>query len=129
MAGTKPVKDDPGARAVELGVITQNEKFLSDVSVLWTQTKDTLDSFAKTYLSAEAEDKKLSGPEWLEKNFELAARMWFIGLKATDVAIKRTVDMATEQISTSKATRPRRRLRFWPPGFVRVSGTESKSGE
>ena len=80
------------------GRVSPDERFLSDLSKVWQETSDTIESFGNTYLSAAAEQDELSGPEWMGKNVELAARMWLLGLRSMALVIRRTVDEATERV-------------------------------
>jgi hypothetical protein len=80
------------------GRVSPDERFLSDLSKVWQDTSDTIESFGNTYLSAAAEREKISGPEWVGKNVELVARMWLLGLRSMALVIQRTVDEATERV-------------------------------
>ena len=92
------INDDASTQsAVSAGRATPDEKFLSDLSKVWQETRDTIESFGNTYLSAAAEDKPLSGPAWMEKNVELAARLWLLGLRSVGLVVQRTIDQAREQ--------------------------------
>lgn len=91
------VKGDGSTQsAVSSGRVTPDEKFLSDLSKVWDATRETIESFGNTYLSAAAEDKPLSGPAWMEKNVELAARLWLLGLRSMGLVVQRTIDQARE---------------------------------
>ena len=73
-----------------------DDKFLGDLGTLWEDTRGTIESFANKYLSAEAGEDKLSGPEWVTTNVQLAAEMWLLGLRSMTLVVKRTLDVAKE---------------------------------
>jgi hypothetical protein len=73
-----------------------DDKFLDDLSKMWEQTRETIESFGNKYLSAVAEEEKISGPEWVATNVELAGRMWLLGIQSMALVVQRTLDVAKD---------------------------------
>jgi hypothetical protein len=73
-----------------------DDRFIEDLGTLWEQTRDTIESFANKYLSAQAGEDKISGPEWVATNVKLAGEMWLLGLQSMSLVVKRTLDVAKE---------------------------------
>ena len=73
-----------------------DDEFLGDLGTLWEETRGTIESFANKYLSAKAGEEKLSGPEWVTTNVQLAAEMWLLGLRSMTLVVKRTLEVAKD---------------------------------
>lgn len=73
-----------------------DKELLDSLGTVWEDTRSAIESFANKYLSAEAEETQLSGPDWVAENVKLAGEMWLLGLRSMSLVVKRTLDAAKD---------------------------------